>query len=84
MQAASISKEPRLALALALAREAGKYAIDHAAGVLATWKRPGERLTPVDLAVQSRMMKDVAVSFPHDGVLAEEDDLVFGVDREFV
>lgn len=84
MQAASISKEPRLALALALAREAGTYTIDHAAGVLATWKRPGERLTPVDLAVQSKMMKDVAVSFPRDGVLAEEDDLAFGVDREFV
>jgi myo-inositol-1(or 4)-monophosphatase len=77
------ASDPRLALALALAREAGRQALTAARGEV-SWKRPGERVTPTDIALQSRLLEAVRAGFPHDGALAEEDGVAADLDREFV
>jgi myo-inositol-1(or 4)-monophosphatase len=77
------ASDPRLALALAIAREAGRQAVAVAPGEF-SWKRPGERVTPTDIALQSRLLDAVRARFPQDGTLAEEDAVAAGLDREFV
>ena len=76
--------DPRLALALRLAVEAGRHAMARAGRAGVEWKGPGDRVTDVDRAVQARMLEEIAVGFPHDGVVAEEDERRARVDREFV
>ncbi len=77
-------RDPRLSLALSLAREGGRYAVGAAGRAAARWKRPGERVTDVDLAIQARMIREIGTWFPEDGVLAEEDGGAVGLEREFV
>ena len=48
------------------------------------WKRPGERLTPVDMEIQARMLQEIQTRFPDDGVVAEEAGGRLGLDRELV
>jgi myo-inositol-1(or 4)-monophosphatase len=76
--------ETRLDLAISLAVEAGRRAVASLGHVTSTWKRPGERLTSVDMEIQSRMMREIQTWFPGDGVVAEEAGGRLGVDREFV
>jgi myo-inositol-1(or 4)-monophosphatase len=49
-----------------------------------TWKRPGERVTATDTALQSRVLAAVRARFSADGTLAEEGEVSVGLDREFV
>jgi myo-inositol-1(or 4)-monophosphatase len=77
-------RDPRLSLALALARDAGRHAVASAGKAHARWKGPGERVTDVDVAVQARMIREIMTWFPQDGVIAEEDFESAGVAREFV
>jgi myo-inositol-1(or 4)-monophosphatase len=76
--------DPRLMLALSLAREAGRHAVASLGAVTSVWKRPGERLTRVDVDIQSRMLQAIQAQFPHDGIVAEESGGRLGTDREFV
>jgi myo-inositol-1(or 4)-monophosphatase len=76
--------DPRLDLAISLAVEAGRRAVASLGHITSTWKRPGERLTSVDMEIQSRMMREIQTWFPGDGVMAEEAGGRLGVDREFV
>jgi myo-inositol-1(or 4)-monophosphatase len=76
--------DPRVALALTLAREAGRHAMASADRVEFSWKRPGERVTPMDTTLQSRILDAVRSRFAGDGILAEEDEAAAGLDREFV
>lgn len=76
--------DPRLALALAIAHEAGRHALASAGREAFTWKRPGERVTVTDTALQSSLLAAVRARFPGDGILAEEDEVAAGLDSEFV
>jgi myo-inositol-1(or 4)-monophosphatase len=78
------ARDPRLALALAIARGAGREALASACRGEFSWKRPGERVTPADIALQSRLLDSVRARFPEDGTLAEEGEVAAGLDREFV
>lgn len=78
------ASDPRLSLALTIAQEAGRHALASAGRVEFTWKRPGERVTPTDTTLQSRMLEAVRTWFSGDGTLAEEDEVAAGLDREFV
>jgi myo-inositol-1(or 4)-monophosphatase len=82
--AETAGQDPRLALALAIARNTGREALASAGRGEFTWKRPGERVTPTDSAVQSRLLDAVRTRFPQDGTLAEEGNVATGLDREFV
>jgi len=64
--------KPRLQLALALARRAGRQAIDARGTVRVYDKAVGDRVTDADVAIQSRMVNGIRACFPHDGILAEE------------
>jgi myo-inositol-1(or 4)-monophosphatase len=81
---ADTAADPRLALALRLAEEAGRHAVARAGSTVVEWKGPGDRVTDVDRAVQARMLRDIATWFPGDGIVAEEGDHRTRVDREFV
>jgi len=72
--------DPRLTLALSLAREAGRQAVASLGAVTSVWKRPGERLTRVDIEIQSRMLETIQTGFPHDGIVAEESGGRLGID----
>jgi myo-inositol-1(or 4)-monophosphatase len=77
------ASDPRLSLAARLAHEAGQIAMTSRGRASATWKGPGDRVTDVDLAVQSQLVDRIRAAFPGDGVLAEE-GVATGLDREFV
>ncbi len=76
--------DPRLSLALRLAREAGRHAVARAGGARVESKGPGDRVTDVDLASQARIAAEVGTWFPGDGLVAEEGARGAGLDREFV
>jgi myo-inositol-1(or 4)-monophosphatase len=76
--------DPRLALALRLAEDAGRHAVARAGRAAVEWKGPGDRVTDVDRRVQARMVREIATWFPNDGLVAEEDEYRTGLDREFV
>jgi myo-inositol-1(or 4)-monophosphatase len=76
--------DPRLALALTLAEQAGRHATARAGLTPVEWKGPGDRVTEVDRAVQARMLQEIETWFPGDGILAEEGQLRAHLDREFV
>jgi myo-inositol-1(or 4)-monophosphatase len=80
---ANASADPRLFLALALADEAGRLAVSGQKGTAVGWKGPGDRVTEMDLRIQSQILAAIARDFPGDGVLAEEGDPAMA-DREFV
>jgi myo-inositol-1(or 4)-monophosphatase len=76
--------DPRLALALTIAHEAGRHALAAPGREAFTWKRPGERVTATDTALQTRLLEAIRARFAGDGTLAEEGDVAAGLDREFV
>jgi len=76
--------DPRLALALRIAEEAGRHALARAGRTVVEWKGPGDRVTEVDRAVQARMLQEIATWFPGDGVVAEEGEHRIHPEREFV
>lgn len=76
--------DPRLALALRLAEEAGRHAVARAGRTVVEWKGPGDRVTDVDRDIQARMLQEIAIWFPADGVVAEEGTHRAQLDREFV
>jgi myo-inositol-1(or 4)-monophosphatase len=76
--------DPRLSLALTIAKDAGRRALADVGRVEFAWKRPGERVTPTDTTLQARILEVVRTRFPGDGALAEEGDVASGLDREFV
>jgi myo-inositol-1(or 4)-monophosphatase len=76
--------DPRLALAVALAREGGRLAVAAQGRVAVAWKGPGDRVTDADTAVQSHLVTGIGSAFPGDGVMAEEAPHARTADREFV
>jgi myo-inositol-1(or 4)-monophosphatase len=76
--------DPRLSLAVALAREGGRLAVAAQGHLAVAWKGSGDRLTDVDRAIQSRIVTAIGRAFPGDGLMAEEYPRASTVDREFV
>jgi fructose-1,6-bisphosphatase/inositol monophosphatase family enzyme len=74
----------RLRLALALAREAGRQATAARGHARVDWKGPGDRVTDVDVAIQSRLVERIHACFPADAIVAEEGLAVDPGAREFV
>lgn len=62
----------RLALAVTLAREAGRHVIAWRAESAVAWKAPGERVTDADVRAQAEMVTAIHARFPADGIIAEE------------
>jgi myo-inositol-1(or 4)-monophosphatase len=75
--------DPRLLLALTLTREAGRVAVAGQPGAAVRWKGPGDRVTTMDLRIQSDLTGAIAREFPEDGILAEEGDVRLLGNREF-
>jgi myo-inositol-1(or 4)-monophosphatase len=73
----------RLRLALTLAQLGGRQAAA-ARGVRAAWKGPGDRVTDVDVAIQSRLVERIRTRFPADAIVAEEGLAVEPGAHEFV
>jgi myo-inositol-1(or 4)-monophosphatase len=71
-------------MALTIAQEAGRHALASMGRGEFSWKGPGERVTPTDTALQSRLLAAVRERFGDDGTLAEEGEVAADVDREFV
>ena len=76
--------DSRLALALALAREGGQQARGAGRGTHVAWKGPGDRVTDVDLAVESLLVARIRATFPEDGIVSEERFRIDPGAREFV
>jgi myo-inositol-1(or 4)-monophosphatase len=76
--------DPRLALALALAREGGRQALVTQGRVGVAWKGPGDRVTATDIAIQSHIAREISDAFPDDGMIAEEHGGARARDHEFV
>jgi myo-inositol-1(or 4)-monophosphatase len=76
--------DPRLRLALALAHEEGRQAVAARGRVRVGWKGPGDRVTDIDLAIQSRIVDRIRAGFPGDAIVAEEGLAVEGAGREYV
>lgn len=76
--------DPRLSLAVALAREGGRLAVGAQGHVAVAWKGPGDRVTDADRAIQTRIIAEISRAFPGDGLMAEEDPAARTGDREFL
>jgi myo-inositol-1(or 4)-monophosphatase len=63
---------PRLEVAARLARVAGAIALAHRSRAEVTWKPDDSMVTDADLAIQTRLDREIAAAFPDDGVLGEE------------
>ncbi len=75
----------RLALAVTLARDAGRHVMAWRADSAVARKAPGERVTDADVRAQAEMIAAIRARFPADGVIAEEGERrVSGGDRELV
>jgi myo-inositol-1(or 4)-monophosphatase len=72
-----------LSLALTLAHEAGRLALAGRKDTAVSFKGPGDRVTGMDMQIQSRIVATIARDFPGDGIVAEEGDPAMA-DREFV
>jgi myo-inositol-1(or 4)-monophosphatase len=76
--------DPRAELAVKLAQEAGRRILAAMGRSWVAWKRPGERVTEVDLATQARLIEEIDAWFPGDGVVAEEGARAPAMEHEFV
>lgn len=76
--------DARLAAAVDLVRDAGAELRRQPVPSGAGWKRPGERVTAMDLALQARMIERLSERFPADGILAEESVRGVRLGAEFV
>src|SRR5687767_14853807 len=74
----------RLRLALALAHQGGRQAVAGRGRAHIGWKGPGDRLTDVDVSIQSSLVEQIRVGFPGDGIVAEEGLAANPGPREFV
>jgi myo-inositol-1(or 4)-monophosphatase len=74
----------RLRLALTLAHHAGRQALAGRGRAHIGWKGPGDRLTDVDVAIQSSLVEQIRLGFPGDGIVAEEGLAGDPGSREFV
>jgi myo-inositol-1(or 4)-monophosphatase len=75
--------DARLALAQALVREAGGLALAGRRPARVRFKAPGDRVTEMDLQIQSVILAAIGREFPDDGVLTEEEKPAVAA-REFV
>jgi myo-inositol-1(or 4)-monophosphatase len=64
--------DARLRLAIALARRGGRLAVSSCAGARVAFKGPGDRVTDVDVAIESQLVRRIRAGFPDDGIVAEE------------
>jgi myo-inositol-1(or 4)-monophosphatase len=64
--------DARLRLALALARRGGQRAAAARGRAHIAWKGPGDRVTDVDVVIQSQLVDRIRACFPGDGIVAEE------------
>jgi myo-inositol-1(or 4)-monophosphatase len=80
---AEAGADPRLALALTLAGEAGRLAVAARGSTTVRWKGPGDRVTAADARVQAHITAAIARHFPGDGILAEEADVRPAAEHEF-
>lgn len=48
------------------------------------WKGPGDRVTDIDVALESELVTEIRCRFPDDGIVAEEGCATDPGDREFV
>ena len=78
------SRDARLHLALALARQGGRRATAARQGMRVNWKGPGDRVTDVDVAIQAQLVEGIRACFPDDGLVAEEGLTLDPGAREFV
>lgn len=76
--------DARLRLALALAHQGGQRAAAARGRAHIGWKGPGDRVTDVDVAIQSELVDRIRACFPGDGIVAEEGLFVDPGPREFV
>lgn len=76
--------DARLELAIALAHQGGRHAVAACAGARVGWKGPGDRVTDVDVAIESRFVEQIRARFPDDGIVAEERLAADPGAREFV
>jgi len=76
-------EDPRLALALTLAGEAGRLAVAGRPDPAVRWKGPGDRVTATDLQIQAYLTDAIARRFPQDGIVAEEAGGRVAAEREF-
>jgi myo-inositol-1(or 4)-monophosphatase len=76
--------DSRLELAVALARAGGQQAMSARGPSRVDWKGPGDRVTDVDLAIQSRLVEQIRAAFPGDGIVAEESGATAAADRDVV
>jgi myo-inositol-1(or 4)-monophosphatase len=68
-----VPTDARLRLAVALAHQAGRQATAAAReSIRVDWKGSGDRVTDVDVAIQSRVVERIRGCFPGDGIVAEE------------
>jgi hypothetical protein len=58
--------DPRVELAVKLAQEAGRHTLAAMGRTQVAWKSPGERVTEVDLAIQTRLVEEIGTWFPGD------------------
>jgi fructose-1,6-bisphosphatase/inositol monophosphatase family enzyme len=84
MDSTSAFDDPRLALALTLAREGGRQALAAQGRTALSWKGPGDRVTATDSAIQSHIAREISDAFPDDGMIAEEQGSAMVEDHEFV
>jgi fructose-1,6-bisphosphatase/inositol monophosphatase family enzyme len=71
-------------VAVTLAREAGKIAVSNfTLGMQREWKEDGSPVTQTDLAINQRVLDEIARQFPTHGVLGEEISAV-SPDQEWV
>ena len=84
MDSTSAFDDPRLALALTLAREGGRQALAAQGRTAFSWKGPGDRVTATDSAIQSHIASEIGDAFPDDGMIAEEHGSATAKDHEFV
>lgn len=76
--------DPRLALAIRLARQAGRHAVEGSTARRVGWKGPSDRVTDVDLALESELVTEIRRRLPDDGIVAEEGSATDPGDRKFV
>jgi myo-inositol-1(or 4)-monophosphatase len=76
--------DARLRLALDLAHRGGQRAAAARGRAHIGWKGPGDRVTDVDVAVQSQIVDRIRACFPGDGIVAEEGLAADPGAREFV
>lgn len=79
-----VPADPRVRLALALVTQEGRTAVAARGSARVRCKGPGDRVTDVDVAIQSRLVERIRAQFPDDALVAEEGLALEPGGREFV